>query len=216
MYQIKCFTFDIYVFYLKRGMAQFSINGYYLKTESRYYHSQKFFGGFFAVKSKVQCNLRDEIYTDFNLINYTFLIKLLVMSYMIFSSVNFCINTGFASHSWNILLWLVCCETNFPPLRSSFPYLLSDSEIIIDYVCVDVDFFQASPFLPTSSVCTPSKYFERPRLRPVSASGYIEMPGSCSSLPLYIAFLRNREFGSPFEAAHQIFSVCKLRPVSTE
>lgn len=172
------------------------------------------FWGFFC--SEKQGNLRDEIYTDFNLINYTFLIKLLVMSYMIFSSVNFCINTGFASHSWNILLWLVCCETNFPPLRSSFPYLLSDSEIIIDYVCVDVDFFQASPFLPTSSVCTPSKYFERPRLRPVSASGYIEMPGSCSSLPLYIAFLRNREFGSPFEAAHQIFSVCKLRPVSTE
>lgn len=93
------------------------------------------------------------------------------MLYMIFSSVNFCINTGFASHSWNILLWLVCCESNFPPLRSSFPYLLSDSEIIIDYVCVDVDFFQASPFLPTSSVCTPSKYFERPRLWPVSVSG---------------------------------------------
>lgn len=138
------------------------------------------------------------------------------MLYMIFSSVNFCINTGFASHSWNILLWLVCCETNFPPLRSSFPYLLSDSEIIIDYVCVDVDFFQASPFLPTSSVCTPSKYFERPRLWPVSVSGYIEMPGSCSSLPLYIASLRNREFGLPVEAAHPIFSVCKLRPVSTE
>lgn len=64
MYQIKCFTFDIYVFYLKRGMAQFSINGYYLKTESRYYHSRKFLGGFFC--SEKQGNLRDEIYTDFN------------------------------------------------------------------------------------------------------------------------------------------------------
>lgn len=85
--------------------------------------------------------MRDEIYIDFNEINYIFLIIFLVMLYMIFSLVNFCINIGFVLYFWNILFWFVCCEINFFLFRLLFLYLLSDLEIIIDYVCVDVDFF---------------------------------------------------------------------------